>query len=69
MTRDLQDCLEDIKKYSQHITRRIEGVSKDIFMNDFGMQCELIRCVEVIGEANLIRETRRDYRCELFNNQ
>lgn len=51
MKRDITNYLEDILKYSSHIHTRSVALSKQEFSNDFSIQCELIRCLEVIGEA------------------
>ncbi len=51
MKREINNYLEDILKYSTHILSQSKALSKEEFCKDFGKQCELIRCLEVIGEA------------------
>lgn len=51
MKREVSSYLEDIFKYSQHIVSQSASLTRVQFDNDFNMQCALIRCLEVVGEA------------------
>lgn len=49
--RDPEDLLGDIVAYSRRALVYLEGVSRDEFVGDTGLQDQVIRCLEVIGEA------------------
>jgi uncharacterized protein with HEPN domain len=49
--RDPESPLLDIVSYARRIARYVDGVTRDEFVADVGVQDQVIRCLSVIGEA------------------
>lgn len=49
--RDPEVLLNDILVYSSRAITYLEGVGRDEFVCDTGIQDQVIRCLEVVGEA------------------
>ena len=63
MTRDPEVYIEDIVESAGLIEEYLEGVSKDEFLSDTGVQDKVIRRLEIIGEAvkNIPEEVSEEY--------
>ncbi|NTU71454.1 MAG: DUF86 domain-containing protein [Coriobacteriia bacterium] len=61
--RDPRACVADIVTFSRRALEYVEGVDRDRFLAETGVQDQVIRCLEVIGEAarRTPEETRAVY--------
>jgi uncharacterized protein with HEPN domain len=49
--RDPDASLLDIVAYALRVSRYVDGLTRDDFVSDVGVQDQVIRCLSVIGEA------------------
>jgi uncharacterized protein with HEPN domain len=49
--RDPDASLVDIVTYSRRIARYVDGLTRDEFVSDVGVQDQVMRCLSVIGEG------------------
>jgi uncharacterized protein with HEPN domain len=60
--RDPEASLADISTFARRALAYVEGVDRERFLGDAGVQDQVIRCLEVVGEA--ARRTPDDVRAQ-----
>jgi len=58
--RDPEASLADIRTFARRALVYVEGIDRERFLDDIGVQDQVIRCLEVVGEA--ARRTPEDVR-------